>query len=65
VTLNGTAQCEYCADLARVQSLQPWGPRLLRYAARLLAFSHREAGRIHGRAVLAEARAWRGPSFRP
>ncbi|MEP6993274.1 MAG: hypothetical protein ABI968_02040 [Acidobacteriota bacterium] len=44
--------------------VQPFGPRLLSYAARLLAFISGEAGCIHSQPALAHAPAWRATSVR-
>jgi hypothetical protein len=63
VAMDGTAVCEYCADVAKVQPLQSWGPRLFSYAARLLSSFSRESGCIHWRPVLTRARVWRGESL--
>jgi hypothetical protein len=63
MALDGTAECEYCTDVARVRPFHPWGPKLFSYGARLLSSIGGESGCIQWRLVLAEARAWRGASL--
>ena len=59
---TGIAECEYCADVARVQPLQSWGLRLLRYAASLVG-SLGESGCIQWRPVLARVSVPTGRTF--
>jgi len=61
VTVAGTAECEYCTTSMRIQPLQPWGPRLFRFAARLMSLGSRKPGCLHWRPVRVESTVWRGP----
>jgi hypothetical protein len=60
VALDGFAQCEYCADTARVRTFVPWLPRLASFATRLFSSLVEESGCIQWQPVLVEARPPRG-----
>jgi hypothetical protein len=56
VALDGFAQCEYCADTARVRTFVPWLPRLAGFATRLFSSFVGEFGCIQWQTVLVQAR---------
>ena len=60
VSQDRFAQCEYCADTARVRLFVPWLPRVFGFAARLMSSLVGESGCIQWRPVLAPARRWTG-----
>jgi hypothetical protein len=54
----GTAQCEYCADVAKVKPFVPWVRRLTGYVSGLWFSLSGESGCIQWRPALSKVRAW-------
>jgi hypothetical protein len=61
---DGTADCEYCTDGARVSPLEPFGSRLVRLASGFLSGLGRGAARGRSEPVLARTKPWDRPTRR-